>query len=118
MSDIDALIARAMDALDGVTAGPWELDPWHHYSREDSDYYWDVDGPSGGWLAHIGEKPDAEFIAASRQLIPELVGQLQAVAGLLEATQEQLTQAVEDFCALRDALPRETVASLLRGDAR
>lgn len=49
----------------------------------------------------------------SEALQPEL-GELEATKLLLEATREQLRRTITDFCAVRDALPREQVARILR----
>ena len=49
-----------------ATGERWVLDPFEHYEEDDpTDNYWDVDGAqSGGWIAHVGEREDAEHIAA------------------------------------------------------
>lgn len=61
------------------------------------------------WPAHVAER-----IAEALQ--PEL-GELEATKLLLAATQEQLARTVADFCAVRDALPRQQVEQILRAQA-
>lgn len=46
-------------------------------------------------------------------LVSELVGEFQASRLLLEETQRQLSDYIRDFCALRDALPRDRVQQIL-----
>jgi len=68
----DDVLARAQQALDGVTPGPW---------RVGSDTYHDIYGPDGRLVFEHDPGPrreDAEFIAAARSLIPELIDALQA----------------------------------------
>ena len=50
----------------------------------------------------------------ARQMEQE--GKLQATRVLLAETQQQLKEAIADFCALRDALPRELVQQILRSE--
>lgn len=47
------------------------------------------------------------------KLCAELRGELEATRALLAETQSQLREFITDFCALRDALPREQVERLL-----
>lgn len=62
----------------------------------------------------FGDVPTARMqLACLIELLPRIGGQMQATEALLEATQEQLSQFVRDFCALRDALPRERAAQIL-----
>jgi len=68
----DDVLARAQQALEGVTPGPW---------RVGSDTYHDIYGPDGRLVFEHDPGPrreDAEFIAAARSLIPELIDALQA----------------------------------------
>lgn len=68
----DDVLARAQQALEGVTPGPW---------RVGSDTYHDIYGPGGQLVFEHDPGPrreDAEFIAAARSLIPELIDALQA----------------------------------------
>jgi hypothetical protein len=45
----------------------------------------------------------------------ELRGELEATKALLSATQEMHSRTIADFCALRDALPRQQVEQILGG---
>ncbi|QAY05722.1 hypothetical protein SEA_FUSHIGI_74 [Mycobacterium phage Fushigi] len=77
-------VARAKAALESVGDGPWAIDSEdgepiiheaHHY--DSADEWYDVDSPNGGWVAHCEDLPVAEFIAAARTLIPELVAEVE-----------------------------------------
>lgn len=96
----DDVIARAEAALEGVSEGDWGVDPYPHYDLDDwqtdnfssltaeelaSAAYYDVDGGNGEWIAHCGERADAEFIAAARSLLPELVAELKTTRAQLAA---------------------------------
>lgn len=111
MSD---LVARAHAALEGVTPGPWDL-----------AYGWIVtdvdkctcDGPHEGYghrpecglvpLA-LGSGPDAEFIAAARQLVPELIDELERLRRVTDIIdpdsvyREQRDSAVAELAAMRE----------------
>lgn len=108
----DDVIARAEAALEGVSEGDWGVDPYPHYDLDDwqtdnfssltaeelaSAAYYDVDGGNGEWIAHCGERADAEFIAAARSLLPELVAELKTTRAQLAAVRE-LHFYVLDFC--------------------
>ena len=65
MSPADELVAAAerLEKLAGeATEGPWVSDG-HTYELEDASG-WDVDGPSGGYVARLADKQDADYIAA------------------------------------------------------
>ncbi|AGT12189.1 hypothetical protein JABBAWOKKIE_90 [Mycobacterium phage Jabbawokkie] len=77
-------VTRAKAALESVGDGPWTIDSEdgepiiheaHHY--DSADEWYDVDSPNGGWVAHCEDLPVAEFIAAARTLIPELVAEVE-----------------------------------------
>lgn len=80
MSDV---VERALAALEGVTEGPWVAhgDPNHH--PEDPE--WEIeshapqfDDPIGIVFAGVEQgRADAEFIAAARGLLPELVAEVE-----------------------------------------
>ncbi|QDF17657.1 hypothetical protein SEA_CHOTABHAI_42 [Mycobacterium phage ChotaBhai] len=79
------VVERAKAALEALgDKGPWTIDSEdgepiiheaHHY--DSTDEWYDVDGVNGGWVAHCEDLPVAEFIAASRTLIPELVAEVE-----------------------------------------
>lgn len=82
------LLARARAALEGVTPGPWEM-------RDGYVYPLSISARLGGiWPA------DAEFIAASRELLPELADQLEFMEQEFEAERDR---ANEHFDARMDA---------------
>lgn len=45
--------------------------------------------------------------------VDRLRAELEATKALLDATRAQLSETVADFCALRDALPRDQVRQIL-----
>jgi hypothetical protein len=63
MDDLVAWLRAQLDDDDRVaratSSGAWSVDPHIHY-LEAEDVYWDVDGESGGWVAHVGQRSDAE----------------------------------------------------------
>ena len=70
----DDILTRAEKACEGVTEGPWEVDPGNDFSA-----YHDIGGPGGLWVAQTKHAtPDAAFIAAARTLMPELIAALAA----------------------------------------
>jgi hypothetical protein len=83
----DDVVQRAKTALEGVSEGPWEVEvdengrPVGHYDDSEDNWdpeaWFDVDGSNGGWIAHVGESRDAAFCAASRQLVPELIAEIE-----------------------------------------
>jgi hypothetical protein len=69
----DDVVSRAKAALEEVTRGPWKMG-----DRQQSDV---VVSPRG-YLWHprrgeINHRRDGEFIAASRQLVPELIAEIE-----------------------------------------
>lgn len=95
------LLARARAALEGVSPGPWEM-------RDGYVYPLSISARLGGiWPA------DAEFICASRDLVPDLVIDLATTKALLDTTREQLSEYVALFVAMRDALGREKAREII-----
>lgn len=75
MPQVSDVAARARAALEGVTAGPWQWD-WHVNPIDDDELH----GPN--WEHVVGTRAapsdaDAEFIAAARTLVPELVAEVE-----------------------------------------
>lgn len=71
MSDV---VERAKAALEGITKGPWRFNSRKHPGVVMTPY---------GCLWHPGRGevnngPDGEFIVAARELVPELVAELEA----------------------------------------
>jgi hypothetical protein len=58
---------------EAASDGPWVRDGHAH---DDGEEYWDVDGPNGGWIAHVGEPEDGEFIVAARDLVPQMAEEI------------------------------------------
>ena len=79
----DELIARAEASLGGVTPGPW-------FAEMDDETVVDNDGDPLV-LAEAAQEGDLFFIAASRQLVPDLIGALRAT----EARAERAEAALE-----------------------
>jgi hypothetical protein len=94
MSDV---IERAEAALEGVADSPlWEFDSHGFHpgdDEDDNDTWWDVDGHLGGWVAHCQDAATAEFIAAARQLVPELLAELKR----LDQENAQLHSRIEEM---------------------
>ncbi|MFV8266442.1 hypothetical protein ACNQR9_25835 [Mycolicibacterium peregrinum] len=80
MTDI---VQRAKAALDGTTAGPWDLVPgaWGNVWRFSDD------PGSPPLIVRMGgmTQPDAEFIAQARTLVPELVAEVERLRVALNA---------------------------------
>lgn len=105
MADDLDVVARARAALDGVTEGPWR---WEFTLPRtfDSDQ---LVGP--GWDAVLSagcrgslhvDAADAEFIAAARSLVPELIAEVVA----LRERQVMLRDALDEARRVcQDALP-------------
>lgn len=84
MTDI---VERARQALEGVTDGEWAVEVDEngelvgHYDDSETNWdpeaWFDVDAPNGGWVAHVEDRANAEFIAAARTLMPELVDRVE-----------------------------------------
>lgn len=71
-------IARAGEVSD------WSIDRQYHDGGES---YWDVDGPGGGWIAHVGDFHDAEHIAANDPA--RVLRQVQAHRAILDDCEER-----------------------------
>lgn len=77
------LVGRAKASLEGVAEGPWSLDP-EKYADTPYGKYRDVDGPNGGWIAHAQDRTHARFIITARQLVPELIAEVERLERALE----------------------------------
>ncbi|WP_234796337.1 hypothetical protein [Mycobacteroides chelonae] len=78
------LIERAKALLEGVTEGVWAVDPVRggHYGVRGGKYQLQVVYAHSDWegYGNGSTKADAEFIAASRQLVPELIAEVERLA--------------------------------------
>jgi hypothetical protein len=115
MSDI---VERAKAALIGVTPGPWETRVWAMPGHTVDEWFTrEITGPNGEfhslnvlkarWARHAGKQccwpptdADAEFIAAARSLVPELIS-------ALTAAQEKHRYEYKEFSRIRGELVAE-----------
>ena len=78
MSDV---VQQAKAALEGVTEGPWDVvsgawgNVWHFPDEGTPTVVVRLGGMS---------EPDAEFIAAARSLVPDLVAEVEKLRGAIE----------------------------------
>lgn len=114
----DDLIARGKDLIDGITDEAWvtvadEGDPFDVPIAADGKYISRCPdcGVRGGFSA-----PDAEFIAAARTLVPELVDRLEFMEHEFEAERDRCSEHFEARMKA-EAKVRELVAEAekLRG---
>lgn len=89
----DDIIERAKAVLKGITDGPWEAihlpcdtyypsDTYHVITERTGDTVAEVDDESRGYEEPHGEfGRDAQFIAASRTLVPELIMEIEILRG-------------------------------------
>lgn len=90
MSEPD-VVTRAKAAMEGIAPGPWELElvdgepveHWH-FNYDSTEGWYDVVGPNGGWMAHCQDIPAARFIAAARDLVPELIAEIERLRAQVE----------------------------------
>lgn len=82
-ADTSDLIARAEAALDGVTPGPWLLaqDEEGPFATCVTAHGFDICTAWGGYNA---ADADSNFIAAARNLVPELTAALRAAEAALQ----------------------------------
>lgn len=86
------LIARAKAAAEGVTQGPWEF-----HEAEDEWAGWTISAPSNPDLMcnmkyypwHSENERDARFIAATRELVPQLADALEAAEAALAEERDE-----------------------------
>ncbi|WP_078354187.1 hypothetical protein [Mycobacteroides chelonae] len=75
------LLDRAKASLEDVTEGPWTVDPVRggHYGVQGGQYQRQVVYAHSDWegFGNGSTKADAEFIAAARQLVPELITEIE-----------------------------------------
>jgi hypothetical protein len=108
------LIARAKAALEGVTEGPWVVEESHTWeTREPNVTYHlvDIERAYGGYRNNVycgTDKTLAQFIAAARSLLPELIAALE---------RRPLVPIVDDLASERlDGLRDERDELLVRVD--
>ena len=91
----DELIARARALLEGVTPGPWVSEAHCVYHRDGrglvaslKSHEWGRDWPT--------TERDRDFIAASRQLVPDLIAALRAAEARAERAEALIAAAYRD----------------------
>lgn len=118
MSDV---VERAKAALEGTTEGPWGTDGEliaselvverpgvtsykHSIANMETDYYAEEDADEGEtygddepWRPYEQMEADAEFIAAARTLVPELVAEVERLRAAIGRV-EGLQYPVRDIC--------------------
>lgn len=78
----DDVTDRARAALEGVTDGPWEVNGFGNINR--------TPGGEHPPVAKAWRTPDAEFIAASRSLVPELLAEVERLRAGREVERRML----------------------------
>lgn len=110
----DNLLDRAKASLEGVTEGPWETrpgatgDPTTTSASVHSGHR-SILVSSDGYHYGYADKADARFIATARQLVPELIAEVEQARGWAAwfAAQSEMWQARAELhiseCAAADA---------------
>lgn len=84
----DNLLDRAKASLEGVTEGVWTVDPMRggHCGVRGGKYQLQVVYARSDWegFGNGSRLADAEFIAAARQLVPELIAEVERLERALE----------------------------------
>lgn len=77
----DDVVARAREALRGVTEGPWVH---MHPDQCCADHCIDIPGASHCGMHDLDMRyEDAQFIAAARELVPELIAEVERLSDLM-----------------------------------
>lgn len=79
------VVGRAKAALEGVTDGPWQVERWEDFSGHVVSYSLPDIAQWSGYRNTVdcgGDKALAEFIAAARSLVPELVAEVEKLRNL------------------------------------
>ena len=103
----DELIARAKASLEGVTLGPW-------FAEMDDETVVDNDGDPLV-LAEAAQEGDLFFIAASRQLVPDLIGALTAAEARAEQAGATVAGIYEDLARVCSEDPNLSVRICCNG---
>lgn len=106
----DDLVKRARAALDEVTDGPWEVafDDSNMVLRMKGDAQMgDPSAEISSYYLWVPEnKKDWHFIAASRDLVPEMADRIEALTAERDALAEKLEKAVEALTPFSEAAHR------------
>lgn len=107
-------IERAEKALEGVTEGPWVANENTH----PDDPQWEIESHAHAFDDPVGivfegveqGRADAEFIAASRSLLPELVAELKAARAENERLSAEHAAREDAVKLVRDAMAQLRLA--------
>lgn len=120
------LVDRAKASLEGVTGGPWETRPGAtgdptttsasvHSGHRSILVYRSILVSSDGYHYGYADKADARFIAAARQLVPELIAEVERLEGesahwkaLWRGTVEDSTKVIQERDEALRALDKVT----------
>lgn len=91
----DDLVKRAREAMQGVTEGPWQ--PGEALLGAVFNWHLPTDHPNA-IICQEATEADADFIAAARQLVPEMARRIEAQDKLIA----ELTNALIPFAAAFD----------------
>ena len=81
---IDERLKEIKARLEGATPGPWRAPDYHPHSG------FGVTTETGGWVGEQMSPTDAEFIAAARMDVPEMLRALQRIASLNTGNNREL----------------------------
>lgn len=114
----DDITARARAALEGVTEGPWETIYHQHDTSYPSDTYHVITERTGDLIAEADDESrsydephaefgrDAQFIAAARTLVPELLAEVERQRGGREVERGMLHSAAAEINRLASEVER------------
>ncbi|WP_165803292.1 hypothetical protein [Mycobacteroides abscessus] len=125
------LVDRAKASLEGVTGGPWETrpgatgDPTTTSASVHSGHR-SILVSSDGYHYGYADKADARFIAAARQLVPELIAEVERLQAesahwksLWQGTVEYSTKIIQERDeALREVEKLRRAVDVLKYDNR
>ncbi|MDM2418433.1 Bacteriophage protein [Mycobacteroides abscessus subsp. massiliense] len=98
------LVDRAKASLEGVTPGPWRHEIGEEHGETVHFVQWGVESSVGIFTGNYGgASTDAEFIAAARQLVPELIAEVKRLEAervhwkaLWKGTVEDSTKVIQE----------------------
>ncbi|MFB7421589.1 hypothetical protein ACFC1L_44390, partial [Streptomyces sp. NPDC056210] len=115
----DQRLDEILDRANTATKGPWCTDSWEIY--QGAEYvpgisFW-IGETCRGTSDLEQDRADAEFVAAARTDVPELVAEVQRLRAERHSTNEALDDAVEQLRVQRDRIAElETRGSRARTD--
>lgn len=120
--ELDALVARGREALEGVTAGPWDAKekgrhPNPYVCGAPQEYEFGIDRPVVAYFTGMGIAENSRFTAAARDLVPDLMNALTALraerdeadrrAGAAERGWEHDRERLQTFARVRDEMKEQ-----------